>query len=64
MTTTTPDVGFAGLGRMGRPMAHQLVDAGFSVTVYNRTSSVTDAFAVSPRLQPLPRHAHWVNVAR
>ncbi len=44
MTTTTPDVGFAGLGRMGRPMAHQLVDAGFSVTVYNRTSAVTDAF--------------------
>ena len=44
MTTTPPNVGFAGLGRMGRPMAHQLVDAGFSVTVYNRTSSVTHAF--------------------
>jgi len=45
MTSTTPNVGFAGLGRMGRPMARQLIDAGFPVTVYNRTSSVTDAFA-------------------
>ncbi len=45
MTTTTPNVGFAGLGRMGRPMARQLIDAGFPVTVYNRTSSVADAFA-------------------
>ena len=44
MTTTTPNVGFAGLGRMGRPMARQLIEAGFPVTVYNRTSSVTDAF--------------------
>ena len=45
MTTTTPNVGFAGLGRMGRPMARQLIDAGFPVSVYNRTSSVADAFA-------------------
>ncbi len=45
MTVTTPNVGFAGLGRMGRPMARQLIDAGFPVTVYNRTSSVADAFA-------------------
>jgi 3-hydroxyisobutyrate dehydrogenase-like beta-hydroxyacid dehydrogenase len=45
MTATTPNVGFVGLGRMGRPMARQLIDAGFPVTVYNRTSSVADAFA-------------------
>ena len=44
-TITTPNVAFAGLGRMGRPMARQLIDAGFPVTVYNRTSSVADAFA-------------------
>ena len=44
MTTTRPNVAFAGLGRMGRPIARQLIDAGFAVTVFNRTSSVTDAF--------------------
>jgi 3-hydroxyisobutyrate dehydrogenase-like beta-hydroxyacid dehydrogenase len=45
MTTATPNVGFAGLGRMGQPMARQLIDAGFPVAVYNRTSSIADAFA-------------------
>ena len=45
MTTTPPNVSFAGLGRMGRAMARQLIGAGFPVTVYNRTSSVSDAFA-------------------
>jgi 3-hydroxyisobutyrate dehydrogenase-like beta-hydroxyacid dehydrogenase len=58
MNTTTPSVGFAGLGRMGRPMARQLIAAGFPVTVYNRTPAVTDAFVAetgaaavtSPRL--------------
>jgi len=45
MSTTRPNVAFAGLGRMGRPMARQLVDGGFPVTVYNRSSPVADAFA-------------------
>ncbi len=45
MTTNTPNVGFAGLGRMGTPMARHLVDAGFPVSVYNRTASVAEAFA-------------------
>jgi 3-hydroxyisobutyrate dehydrogenase len=30
-------VGFVGLGTMGMPMARNLIKAGFSVTVYNRT---------------------------
>ena len=45
MTTTRPNVGFAGLGRMGRPIARHLVGAGFPLTVYNRTSATADAFA-------------------
>jgi 3-hydroxyisobutyrate dehydrogenase-like beta-hydroxyacid dehydrogenase len=45
MTTNTTTVGFAGLGRMGRPMARHLIDAGFPVSVYNRTAAVADAFA-------------------
>jgi len=31
------EVGFAGLGRMGTPMARNLARAGFAVTVWNRT---------------------------
>jgi 2-hydroxy-3-oxopropionate reductase len=32
-------IGFIGLGIMGRPMAGHLVDAGYAVTVWNRTPS-------------------------
>lgn len=38
-------IGFAGLGRMGRPMARQLVDAGFALTVHNRSQAVAEEFA-------------------
>src|SRR3954453_657020 len=31
-------IGFIGLGRMGLPMAHSLLRAGFPLTVHNRTS--------------------------
>ncbi|HEY6271965.1 MAG TPA: NAD(P)-dependent oxidoreductase [Terriglobales bacterium] len=34
-----PSIGFIGLGIMGQPMALNLVRAGFSVTVFNRTPS-------------------------
>jgi len=34
-----PAVGFIGLGLMGRPMAANLLKAGFAVTVWNRTAS-------------------------
>jgi 3-hydroxyisobutyrate dehydrogenase-like beta-hydroxyacid dehydrogenase len=40
-----PQIGFVGLGRMGRPMARQLVDAGFALTVYNRSADAADSFA-------------------
>jgi NAD binding domain of 6-phosphogluconate dehydrogenase len=33
------NVGFIGLGRMGLPMARNLLRAGFPLTVYNRTTS-------------------------
>ena len=32
-------IGFIGLGIMGRPMAGHLVDAGYAVTIWNRTRS-------------------------
>jgi 2-hydroxy-3-oxopropionate reductase len=37
-------VGFIGLGIMGRGMAHNLLKAGFDLTVWNRTASKTDEF--------------------
>lgn len=37
-----PPVGFAGLGIMGRPMAVNLVRAGFPVTVWNRSAAAVD----------------------
>jgi 2-hydroxy-3-oxopropionate reductase len=35
-------VGFVGLGIMGRPMAHNLVKAGFQLTVHNRSRGAVD----------------------
>lgn len=32
-----PKVGFAGLGRMGAPMAARIVEHGFPLTAWNRT---------------------------
>ena len=37
MAEPLPVVGFIGLGRMGGPMCHNLLRAGFPVLVYNRT---------------------------
>jgi 3-hydroxyisobutyrate dehydrogenase len=38
-------VGFAGLGRMGAPLARNLARAGLLAAVYNRTRPVADEFA-------------------
>lgn len=38
-------VGFVGLGTMGAPMARNLLDAGFEVTVHNRTRSKEESLA-------------------
>ena len=38
-------VGFLGLGNMGGPMAANLVKAGHTLTVWNRSSAKADAFA-------------------
>jgi 3-hydroxyisobutyrate dehydrogenase-like beta-hydroxyacid dehydrogenase len=34
---TRPTIGIAGLGRMGRPIAANILDAGFPIVVWNRT---------------------------
>lgn len=38
---TQPRLGFIGLGLMGAPMTRRLLDAGFEVTVWNRTPAKT-----------------------
>ena len=52
-------VGFAGLGRMGAPMARNIVRHGFPVTVWNRTATKAEAFASAnasgARIAPDPR---------
>jgi 2-hydroxy-3-oxopropionate reductase len=51
-----PDtIGFIGLGIMGKPMAHNLLKAGFAVVVHNRHQEVTDelvAAGASAGLRP------------
>ncbi len=37
-----PPIGFVGLGIMGLPMAGHILDAGYPLTVYNRTRSKTE----------------------
>ncbi len=39
------DIGFIGLGKMGHGMAANLVDAGHTVTVYNRTPAKAETLA-------------------
>lgn len=40
-------VGFVGLGIMGAPMAHNLLKAGFAVTVWNRTAARADSLVAA-----------------
>jgi 6-phosphogluconate dehydrogenase len=42
------DVGLIGLAVMGRNLALNLADHGFTVAVYNRTAARTDAFVADP----------------
>ena len=53
MTTSTPRVGFAGLGTMGAFMATNLAAAGFVTTVWNRTpGKEASAVAAGARYEP------------
>jgi 3-hydroxyisobutyrate dehydrogenase len=53
-----PHVAFLGLGRMGRPMASRLLDAGHQLTVYNRDARKTaDLTAAGATSAATPREA-------
>ncbi len=47
MLDPKPRVGFVGLGRMGLPMSRKLLEAGYPLTVYNRTAAKADALAAA-----------------
>jgi len=58
MTEQKPTVGFIGIGVMGRSMAGHLLDAGYSVHVYNRTQSkAQDLVDRGAQWQPSPGKA-------
>jgi len=42
-----PAIGFIGLGIMGKPMARNLMKAGYSLTVYNRSRPAMDELAAA-----------------
>src|SRR6266699_1469999 len=44
MATMPESIGFIGLGIMGKPMAHNLLKAGFPLVVQNRHQEITDEF--------------------
>jgi len=44
MANPRKKIGWIGLGKMGLPMAARLIQAGYEVTVYNRTRTKADAF--------------------
>jgi 3-hydroxyisobutyrate dehydrogenase-like beta-hydroxyacid dehydrogenase len=51
------DVGFIGLGNIGFPMAHRLVDAGHAVTAFDTRGEVVDELvALGARAASSPRH--------
>lgn len=57
-SASRPAVGYVGLGLMGKPMARNILKAGFPLTVYNRTPAKTEDLAaegasVAPSLAEL-----------
>jgi 3-hydroxyisobutyrate dehydrogenase-like beta-hydroxyacid dehydrogenase len=57
-TAVRPNVSLIGLGLMGRPMGHNLLKAGFSLTVWNRTASRAESLvAAGAKLAATPREA-------
>ncbi len=53
-----PKVGWIGLGLIGKPMARRVVEAGFPVTIWNRTASKADDLVrAGAKIAATPREA-------
>jgi len=58
MAQTISHVGFLGLGRMGAPIARNVLKAGFALTVWNRSAAKADPLvSAGARLAQTPREA-------
>ncbi|MCG7200499.1 NAD(P)-dependent oxidoreductase [Marinobacter pelagius] len=57
MTSKQPSIAFLGIGLMGAPMTRNLLDAGFPLTLWNRTASKCDPFADEATIAETPAEA-------
>lgn len=56
-------IAFLGLGGMGQPMATNLINAGFTVTVWNRSPAPTDALrALGAQVAQSPKDIYDADV--
>ena len=53
---TTTQIGFVGLGIMGKPMAKNLIDAGYSLTVFDINQVAVDELVAYGGIQPIHNH--------
>ncbi|MBK7866761.1 MAG: NAD(P)-binding domain-containing protein [Ignavibacteriales bacterium] len=54
-------VGFIGTGMMGSPMAKRLLDAGYSLFVYNRSQTKTESLVKMAQLYVI-HHLKWLKI--
>lgn len=52
-----PHIAFLGIGLMGAPMVHNLLAAGFPLTLWNRTASKCEPFATRAAIAATPSEA-------
>ncbi|WP_417515504.1 NAD(P)-dependent oxidoreductase [Marinobacter sp.] len=57
MTKKLPHIAFLGIGLMGTPMTRNLLNAGFPMTVWNRTASKCEPFASEATVADTPADA-------
>ncbi|MBD3658243.1 NAD(P)-dependent oxidoreductase [Marinobacter sp.] len=57
MTSKLPRIAFLGIGLMGAPMTRNLLDAGYPMTLWNRTASKCEPFAREATLAASPAEA-------
>ncbi len=57
MTSKLPRIAFLGIGLMGAPMTRNLLDAGYPMTLWNRTASKCESFAREATLAASPAEA-------
>ncbi|MDX1560337.1 MAG: NAD(P)-dependent oxidoreductase, partial [Marinobacter sp.] len=57
MTDKLPHIAFLGIGLMGAPMTRNLLNAGFPMTLWNRTSSKCEPFSSEATIAESPAEA-------